>query len=431
MASSPELRERNLGLVLTAICQTSRSGGQAQAAAPSRSQIARLTGLHKTTVSQLADELLAAGLVRELAPAPGGGSGRPALPLAPAPGRLAALGLEVNVEYLGVRAVDLSGAVAAERLERGDLRGSDPARVLARLGRLGRDVIARLARLGTPVIGAGLALPGLTTTAGGQLALLNAPNLGWRGLDLRPFQEGLGRPLKLDNEANLAAAAEARLAGPSAAERSFVYLSAEVGIGAGLVSDAALTAGLHGWAGEVGHVTVDPSGPVCTCGARGCLEVYAGRRAIARAAGLPESAGPRAVAAAIAAARSGAGGPAAAGFDGVVAALAAGLSSVLNLLDVTQVVLGGDYAVLAPVLAEPLRSALADRLLAARWGGAEVTVRPARAGASAALDGAAWSVLDRVLANPAPHLRVARSPGAATGPAPGSATGLATGPQTA
>ncbi|MDR1187512.1 MAG: ROK family protein [Bifidobacteriaceae bacterium] len=430
MASSPELRERNLGLVLREICAGVKPG----ACAPARAQIAVRTGLHKTTVSQLTDELLAAGLVIELDPVAANRSGRPTLPLAPAPGRLAAIGLEVNVEYLGLKAIDLTGAILAERVDLADLRLSRPDEVLERLGQLTLDVIARLERIGTSVAGVGLALPGLTTTARGELALLNAPNLGWRGIDLAPFAALLDRrpdhppespcfgsghlpeprgqdsarastsgspgQLVLDNEANLAARAEARLAGPDPAERSFVYLSAESGIGAGLVSDAALITGLHGWAGEIGHVTVDPSGPVCTCGARGCLEVYAGRRAIARVAGLAGPALPAEVLATLA------NSPAAARrfADQVVPRLAAALSSVLNLLDLSQVVLGGDYAVLSPVLAEPLRTALNARVLAARWGGAEVRVRPARELAAPAMTGAAWAVLESVLANPAPHL---------------------------
>ncbi|MDR0594800.1 MAG: ROK family protein [Bifidobacteriaceae bacterium] len=405
MAAASELRERNLGLVLTEVCRAAWRGGPAPGRAASRGQIARRAGLHKTTVSQLADELLRAGLIVELSPVAAAQAGRPTVPLAPAPGRLAGLGLEVNVDYVGLKAFDLTGAVLAERLEAADLRRSDPAEVLAHLAGLSRDVIGRLERNGAPVVGVGLALPGLTTTAGGRPALLNAPNLGWRGLDLRPFEAQVGRPLRLDNEANLAARAEARLAGPDPAEQSFIYLSAEAGIGAGLVLAGALTGGPHGWAGEIGHVTVDPAGPVCTCGARGCLETYAGRRAIAQAVGLPASAGPEEVLAALGADRvaapAGAGG---AGFGQVVGRLAAGLAGVLNLLDITQVVLGGDYAQLSPALAAPLREALAERALAARWGGAEVIVRAARAGPTAAIEGAAWSVLDQVLANPAPYL---------------------------
>jgi predicted NBD/HSP70 family sugar kinase len=391
MAGTGDLRQRNLGLILTEICRPARSG-----LAPSRSQIARRSGLHKTTVSGLTDELLRAGLIVELSPVAAAQAGRPVVPLAAAPGRLAGLGLEINVEYIGLKALDLTGAVLAERFEAADQRGSAPDQVLDRLASLSLDVVARLERIGTPVVGVGLALPGLTTTGGGQLALLNAPNLGWREVDLRPFERRLGLALRLDNEANLAARAEARLAGPDPAERSFVYLSAEAGIGAGLVADGALMSGLHGWAGEIGHVTVDPTGPVCTCGARGCLEVYAGRRALARAAGLPGSPTPEEILAAFDATS--------ARLAEVTGHLATALSSTLNLLDISQVVLGGDYAVLAPLLAQPLQAALCARVLAARWAGAEVTVRAARAGGGAAMDGAAWTVLDTVLANPSPHL---------------------------
>jgi predicted NBD/HSP70 family sugar kinase len=230
--------------------------------------------------------------------------------------------------------------------------------------------------------------------------LVCAPNLGWRGLDLTAFSEQLGLPLRIGNEATLAARAQARVAGPNPADRSFVYLSAEAGIGAGLVIDGSVLTGSHGWAGELGHVTVDPAGPDCTCGSRGCLETYAGRRAIARAAGLEESAGPQAVLASLRDQDQ-----ATAFVRSVVSPLATALASALNLIDVDQVVLGGDYAVLAPVLAEPLRTALAERALATRWGGSEVTVRAARAGARPAVAGAAWSVLEAVLANPVPFVQ--------------------------
>jgi predicted NBD/HSP70 family sugar kinase len=397
VANSPELRERNLGLVLTDICQA--PAGRP----PSRSQVARRTGLHKTTVSQLTDELIGAGLVIELdAVATGGQAGRPSLPLAPAPGRLVALGLEVNVDHFGLKAIDLAGDVLAERLETGNLRGSDPGAVLDRLADQALDVAARLRRNGSDLAGAELALPGFTSSGATGTELVHAPNLGWHGLDLTSFEARLGLPLLVDNEANLAARAEVRLAGPSPQERSFVYLSAEAGIGGGLVIDGTMLVGSRGWAGEVGHVTVNPTGRLCTCGARGCLETYAGRRAIARAVGLPESAGPEAILERIVAV----GAPEAvlAGFSGVVENLATALTSILNLVDVSQVVLGGDYAILSPALAPPLRQALSGRLLAARWGGIQVAVRGARAGSTPAMTGAAWSVLETVLANPVPHL---------------------------
>ncbi|MDR0626900.1 MAG: hypothetical protein LBG11_06530, partial [Bifidobacteriaceae bacterium] len=158
MANAPDLRQRNLGLVLTEICRRTEVGQPP----PSRAQVTRRTALHKTTVSQLTDELIAAGLVTELSSAANGLVGRPSQPLVPAPGALAALGLEVNVDYLGLAAVDLTGQRLAERFDSLDLRRSDPSAVLDGLADLARDMAHRLERYGTRIAGAGLALPGLT-----------------------------------------------------------------------------------------------------------------------------------------------------------------------------------------------------------------------------------------------------------------------------
>src|SRR5689334_14295318 len=112
------MREHNLSLALSAVLE---------AVEPiSRAQVAARTGLSRAAVTTLVDRLVETGLVRELAPValP---RGRPAVPLGPAEHAVAALGLEVNVDYLGVRALDLTGEVIAERVVHGDLRGSEPA----------------------------------------------------------------------------------------------------------------------------------------------------------------------------------------------------------------------------------------------------------------------------------------------------------------
>lgn len=95
----------------------------------------------------------------------------------------------------------------------------------------------------------------------------------------------MGRALAVssDNEANLAALAELWFGGLGDA-RSFLYLTGEIGVGGALVLRGELLRGAHGFAGEVGHVVVDPDGPLCGCGARGCLEQYAGQAALLRAA---------------------------------------------------------------------------------------------------------------------------------------------------
>src|SRR5699024_7897721 len=106
-----------------------------------------------------------------------GTAGRPAVPLTPARGTLAGLGLEVNVDYLGVRAVDLAGDVLADVVVPGDHHASDPAVVLADLAARAADVARDLEARGVDVVGASLALPGLVDPSADRLRL--APNLGW------------------------------------------------------------------------------------------------------------------------------------------------------------------------------------------------------------------------------------------------------------
>jgi predicted NBD/HSP70 family sugar kinase len=140
-ARQATLREHNLGLVLSEVIDAAAAGSPP----PSRADVAAATGLARATVSALVDRLVGAGLVAELAPTLTLRAGRPAVPLRPAARTLAAVGAEVNVDYLGVRVLDLTGAVLAERVEPGDFRDSEASPVLARLGALVDEVVATLA----------------------------------------------------------------------------------------------------------------------------------------------------------------------------------------------------------------------------------------------------------------------------------------------
>lgn len=384
------LRERNLELVARAVFEVSEP--------LSRAGVAAATGLARATVSTLVDQLVAAGLVRELPAVTGGRAGRPAVPLVPAPRSVVGLGLEVNVDYLGARVLDLTGDVVAEQVIPGALHDSDPTAVLRRLGALAREVSDGVAASGMTVAGARLALPGLVDPRTGLLEV--APNLGWSTLDPVPLL-GLGDlEVRIANEAKLAALAE--LAGGSdvAAPDSFIFVSGDVGIGAAIVVDRALFLGERGWNGEIGHVVVDPAGPRCSCGAFGCLEQYAGKEAMMRAAGLPPDSPLDALLARLT--RDGA-GPAASG--SAMATLPAGralgsaLADFVNLLDVSTIVLGGAYTELLPWLRADVEEVLADRVLAAPF--VDLDVRAAQAGPQAALTGGAREVLQDVLAAPA------------------------------
>ncbi|MFD6446430.1 ROK family protein [Promicromonospora sp. NPDC060204] len=393
-ARQHSLREHNLELVARAVFEVPEP--------LSRAGVAAATGLARATVSTLVDQLVAARLVRELPAVTGGRAGRPAVPLVPAPRSVVGLGLEVNVDYLGVRVLDLTGDVVVDRVVPGALHDSDPAVVLRQLGELAREVSDGVTAAGMTVAGARLALPGLVDPRTGLLEV--APNLGWSSLDPVPLL-GLGElPVRIANEAKLAALAE--LAGGSdvAAPDSFIFVSGDVGIGAAIVVDRALFLGERGWNGEIGHVVVDPAGPRCSCGAFGCLEQYAGKEAMMRAAGLPPDAPLAALVALLTGQDAAAGAtPAGAGTGGAALpagrALGSALADFVNLLDVSTIVLGGAYTELLPWLRADVEAVLADRVLAAPF--VDLEVRAAQAGPQAALTGGAREVLRAVLADPA------------------------------
>jgi predicted NBD/HSP70 family sugar kinase len=289
--------------------------------------------------------------------------------------------------------------VVAERVEEDDLVGSDPARTLARLGALATDLLAGPAGE-LRLAGAGLALPGLVDVE--RHLLLRAPNLGWSDVDAvgllaAHLPDGL-RPVP-GNEADLAARTVAETApGRPGPLRDFLYLSGQIGIGGAAVVGGRVMTGSAGWAGEVGHVCVDPDGPACRCGSTGCLEQYAGRHALLAAAGLPLDTAPAEVVA-----RASAGdADVRRALDAAARALGVALAGVVNVLDLPAVVLGGHLAALAGPLRPRLEELLGRRVLSARWRRPVVAAGtgPPAAGAT----GAALRALGDVLADPVRRL---------------------------
>ena len=317
-----------------------------------------------------------------------------------ADGAVAAVGLEINVNYLAVCVLDLGGRTRHMRRVEAANAASSPGRVLGRIARLGREAIEEVEAEGTRVVGAALAVPGPVNAAAELLTI--APNLGWRqvrcGSELR---RRLGRPelaIAVNNEANLAAQAE-HWEGAARDVRDFVCVSGAVGVGAGVFVEGRLLRGHHGFAGELGHVTVEPDGALCGCGARGCLETVAGKEALLRAAGIAhdkaDSAG--ALEELLARARRGDERTLAA-LAGAARALGIALAGVVNLLDPEAVLLGGYLSAFADRLLEPVGAELDARVIGARLRGCEL--RAAALADRAAVRGAAASILGAVMADP-------------------------------
>jgi predicted NBD/HSP70 family sugar kinase len=407
------LREHNLALVLRQVATAgTRSGSVLTGRHPfSRADIAGETGLTRATVSALVDDLISGRLVVEVAPTPKVGAGRPSVGLALDPRGPAGLGLEINVDYLAACVVDLTGAVRHREVRHGDQRPRTPAEVIEALAELASSSIAAAAAQDLHVAGAALAVPGLVQDRTVRLA----PNLGWRNVEMPT--EIAGTPVRVDNEANLAALGEL-FTNPHAG-RNFIYVSGEIGIGAGVVVGGEILTGSRGFSGEIGHVSVQPNGPACRCGAYGCLEQYAGQEAILRAGGLlhngaampvtttrhrdraalralapGESSAPDIAAGARAGNRKVLGA-----LDSAGTALGVVLSGMVNLIDVDTVILGGIYTRLEPWLHNHIARELAERVLAADW--APVQIRPSVLAEDAAVVGAAASVVRTVWDHPA------------------------------
>lgn len=346
----------------------------------SRAGIAAAMGVTRSTVSRLVDDLVAGGFLVEGAPVVGA-RGRPATPLSPATGTFVGIGLELNVHRAVGMVVDLAGDVLGERRIELDAVALGPQGALAAVAGL-RDELAAELDPRTRVVGSHLAVPALVDRAEGTV--LRAPNLGWQ--NIRVTEMGVSNDIDCSVVSLLESTAWTEEAD------TFLYVSGEVGIGASVCIDGALRGGRHGWANELGHVTVWPDGLRCGCGARGCLEAYAGLWAVLKAAGS------RTLEEFVAALEAG-DEAAMATLETVGTALGVALSSALNLLDVSRVVLGGHLAILHPWLEPIVSQEMQERVLWSHL--TEVEIDRISETPRHAAHGAAWSVLLDAIADPA------------------------------
>ncbi|MEV4179523.1 ROK family transcriptional regulator [Nonomuraea sp. NPDC049709] len=397
-ADQATVRRSNLALVLRHV----------SAYGPcSRSAVAVATGLNKATVTSLVNELQARGLVKEMGPQYAGSVGRPGVALGLDGSRVGALGVEVNVDYIAAIATDLAGRVLIDRRIGFDAMGSGPERSLDELARMVERTVADLDRLGVTPAGITVAVPGLIDTTTGTVVV--APNLGWRGVAVA---ERLSRadiagdiPIAVDNDANLAALAE-YTSGVAAGTSDLVCLTGEVGVGGGVISGGRLLGGADGFAGEVGHVMIDPSGERCRCGRVGCWETKVGLAALVRMA-TPDRAygtGPQVVRdpeerLAEIEQRRAEGDPR---VDAAVAEvgrwLGIGAAMLINLFNPRVIVLGGYFARLADPLIpaaqrELTRTGMSDAVERCRFAASDL-------GFGAASRGAAGVVVERALSDP-------------------------------
>lgn len=240
----------------------------------SRADLARRSGMQRSTVSAIVEQLIGEGWVTEGASGPAARGRRPRL-------------LHLNVERAGIVAVDIRPEMTRVALAGIDARfvmnsaWPTPATPTAFAKTLAHTVEGfRTAHRDIVCEGMGVSLPG-RVDEGGRLVF--APNLGWGNVNLRKLLEDeIGLPLAMENAASACALAELWFGRHPENVRNLVAVTVSEGIGVGLLLNGQLVHGGGALAGEFGHVTVDDKGPPCGCGKRGCWEQYASNQAAVR-----------------------------------------------------------------------------------------------------------------------------------------------------
>jgi predicted NBD/HSP70 family sugar kinase len=326
----------------------------------SRADLARVLGLSPASLTQLAKDLLAEGLVVELDHSPSQG-GRPARMLGLAASDARAIGVKVVADHIAFVEVGIDGSVQRSASEPYDASASTFLADLA-------DLLARFIAGGgsTRLLGVGVGVPGSVDRQGN--GLVDSTQLGWNQAPLgETLRRRLGLPVIVENNVNALAMAE-RLYGVGRRHSSFLVVSIGTGVGSGFVVDGVVLRGANGAAGEIGHTPVVDGGPLCTCGNTGCLEAVIGEAALVRTARERGIVGARGGMPALRAAADEGAAAATALFGEAGHLLGRTLAGVVQLLDPELVILLGEGTAAWPHWAFGFEPAFRSSLLPLRRG---------------------------------------------------------------
>jgi predicted NBD/HSP70 family sugar kinase len=353
-----------------------------------RATLAAELGLNRSTIKAVVDGLAEAGIVTEAVPARRNGAGRPSLMVLPEPTAAVVLAVDVRVEQVAMSMVGIGGQVLGRHSWNLHKHTRTPGEVIthvAESAQLLADELAVTAR------GAGVSVPGVIRREDGFVH--EAPNLGWQDVALGTrLASVLRMPVQVANDAELGAVAE-HVRGDARGVDDLVYISADRGVGGGVIAGGRPLRGTRGYVGEIGHLVVRPGGRPCYCGSRGCWETEVGEAALCRALGLPEDT-PRGVV--VAELRSLASAPTPGPLDEFADWLATGLVTVVNMMAPDVVVLGDLFTALPRAVVDHVRSCVHERSLVSRAvGGTRIVTSPL--GRDAKLVGAAELAFEPVL----------------------------------
>jgi predicted NBD/HSP70 family sugar kinase len=385
-ARPDEIRRHNLGLLLE---QVHRDGEL------TRAELTQRLGLNRSTIGVLVAGLSELELVTESVPKANDRAGRPSHVVGPSADGPYAVAVDLDVDHIVIAAIGLGGRVIARQELVVDAGHRSPEAVADLIS---TQIVALTAGVtaGWPT-GVGISVPG-TVARGGEV-VDRSPNLEWADV---PFAQLVSDrldsslPVRIGNDADLGVLAE-HLRGAARECGDVVYLTGRIGVGAGILVNGSPLRGRSGLAGEIGHVVLDPSGPLCHCGNRGCAETYIGQLAVLEASGreLP----PGRDSASLLASAVEQGDPA------VVEAMRASaeplgrtIAALVNLLDPDRVVLGGILADIFEVAEDEITDAVNRHGFGSARGVAVLCA--AGLGPDSSLVGAAELAFQHLLADP-------------------------------
>jgi predicted NBD/HSP70 family sugar kinase len=387
-AARPDaIRSHNLGLVLADV---HRAGTR------SRSELTRRTGLTRSTIGALVTELCSLGLVVERRPESHVRAGRPSHVVEAAPDGPFVVAVSIEIDTIVVAGVGLGGLMLCRLSEAVPEDQRSPEQVATRCARLIGAVIDQMPGRARPMA-VGVSVPGVVRGLDGTIVI--APNLNWRDVPMPALiADRLPAPLPvlIGNDADLGALSES-LRGVARDCSDLIFINGRIGVGGGVISDGRQLHGAGGFAGELGHMGVDPSGAACHCGGTGCWETKISEQRLLALAGHPEAHGPEAVAEILAAAD--AGQPTAVGaVTEVCEWIGRGLGALTNIFNPEMIVVGGSLGAILSSRHDQIRAAMVS---AALPGSAEaVTLVAPALGPDATLLGAAELAFGRLLLDP-------------------------------
>ncbi|MDU0812724.1 transcriptional repressor XylR [Bacillus siamensis] len=240
----------------------------------SRAKLSEMTGLNKSTVSSQVNTLMKENLVFEIGQGQSSGGRRPVMLVFNKKAGYS-VGIDVGVDYINGILTDLEGTIILDQHHH--LECNSPEITKDILIEMIHHFIANMPQSPYGLIGIGICVPGLIDK---NQKIVFTPNSNWRDIDLKSFiQEKFNVPVFIENEANAGAYGE-KVFGAAKNHDNMIYASIGTGIGIGVIINNDLYRGVGGFSGEMGHMTIDFNGPKCSCGNRGCWELYASEKAL-------------------------------------------------------------------------------------------------------------------------------------------------------